>query len=517
MLTIPPSRPTAKWPRRAARPLVVLAGVLALLVSGCRRDRPAPTLVVGFGDRPTTLDPHLHNNNLTWSVLSSFYDGLVAFSPGMELEPALAVSWEHPDPRTWRFHLRHGVRFDNGDGFDAADVIASLERIRTRPDAAIGFHLAAIDSVSAEDPYTLILTTTRPLPDLLNRLVFAPIIPRRFAGLTQILSPIGTGPYSFAGLTADGAVLAKARASWRPTAEIADVRFQFYPNPDAATDDLLAGHVDVCHLLPPSRVRQVEQATSVRVVVQPRIGVQVLAIYPANAAVPARAALADRRVRRALLLGLNRAGWVDTVFRGNATVASQLVHPVVFGYELDLKPVPYDPEQARRLLTEAGVGRGFTVVLGHPASQSEVARAIAGDLKLIGIEVVLREGPAAAMAGLVQGGAISLQLFNWACSTGDATDVFDQLVLPPASMGIRTIRYWGFENAVVDRALTEAGEALQPERRLALLQTAQRALLDDLPLIPLVVPWGHIGVSQRVEVKPRFDEREWVASYRWRR
>jgi peptide/nickel transport system substrate-binding protein len=491
--------------------------LLASLSLGCGSGRDSEPLVIAFPDRPATLDPHFHNNNITWSVVLNFYDALVAFSPRMELEPALATSWQQPTPTTWRFELRRGVVFDNGDPFTAADVVASLERVRTRPRAALAFHFAAVREVVAEGTHAVLLITERPIPDLVNRLAFVPIIPRRLTTLSSLDKPVGTGPYSFAGRTKDGAVLARARKSWRGDPEIKSVRFEFFTDPDMAVAGLLSGHVDICHLLPPHAVAQVERTPGLRALIQPRIGVQLLALYPKNAQGPARAALADRRVRRAMLAGLDRARWVDTLFQGNGTVATQFVHPVVFGYDPSLEPQSFEPAEARRALQDAGYPDGIAVTLGHSAGSADLAKAIAHDLERIGVHVTLLEGPASAMPRLVTDATISLQVFSWACATGDATDLFDQFILPPASIGIRSLRYWGFSYPPVDRLLEQAARAPNADQRLLLLQGAQRRLVEELPIIPLTVRWSHVGVSDRVDVVPRYDERHWAADFHWRK
>jgi peptide/nickel transport system substrate-binding protein len=475
-------------------------------MSGCRLLARHPPLVVVFGEANRSLDPHFRNSAVGWSLLSSFYDSLVAFSPRLQLEPALAESWTLEGGTRWRFRLRPDVRFHNGVGLTAEDVVASLERARTHASSALRYHLVGVTSVRAEDSRTVVIETASPVPDLLNRLTFVMVIPASLATQVALEKPVGTGPYRFAGLTADGALLAKAWGGWHGRPEIDDVRFEFVESDEAAVRRLVAGRADVCHLLPDDWVSDVAATKGLRVVEQPRLAVTLLAIHPELATGEPARALADPRVRRAMLLALDRPSWIRKVFRGNGLVATQFVHPAVFGFEPELAAVPCDPEEARRLLAGAGFPHGFEAPFGFRPSNADLAEAIARDLAAVGVRLQLRPG--------VKG--MPLDCFSWACSTGDASDFLNSMIwhtegFPP---GAPATAHGDAETIALLRAADSENDRA---RRLVLLQQAQRRVLDSLPLLPLTIRLGHKGVSDRVEVVTRYDERDVVASFRWRR
>lgn len=501
--------------RGALRAPVVLALLLAASCGMSREERP---LVVGFGDHPVTLDPHLHNNNLTWSVLSSFFDSLVEFTPEMGLQPALAERWEQTGPTSWRFEVRSGAPFHGGGTLQPEDVVASYERVRSHPRSPLRYLLAGISRVTVVDAHAVAVETDRPMPDLANRLAFLAIIPRRLALQREIATPDGTGAYRFVGRTPAGAVEAEAFSGWRGKPPIRRVSFVFDESAQASASRFLAGNVDVCHSLPEEVVGEVRKIPGLRAEAQASLGVQLLAVYPANAGGAGRRALADPRVRRALLLALDRQGWVDRLLRGQATVASQYVHPVVFGHDPNLAPLPHDTQQARTLLADAGHGAGFDVVLGHTRSGAAVAAAIAADLARVGVRVQLLAGSAAELADFATSGRISLQLFQWACGTGDAGDFLDRFVPAPGERADPTrLGFWGTSDPRLEAIVAAAAGEVDPERRRVLLQSAQREMLRTLPMLPLTLRSGHRGVSARVEVVDRYDEREIVADFRWRR
>jgi peptide/nickel transport system substrate-binding protein len=455
--------------------------------------------VVAFGDTPVALDPHASNRNVAWSVLSSFYDPLVSLSPELKPQPALAVSWERSDPTHWRFKLRPGVTFCNGAPLTADDVVASFQRARTVPSSAVLQYLVGVRSVTKDGDSAVVIETDGDQADLLNRLSFILVIRAADAHQGSITAPIGTGAYRFAGVRNDGSVLATAWSGWHGRPDCQNVVFEFCGTGAQEVGRLLAGKADVCHLVPDDWIPEVARSSTLRLVQQPRLAVQLLAVEMPEARGELRRALADPRVRRALLLALDRGAWVARLFRGNGAVASQYVHPAVFGYDPALSPLPYDPGEARNLLAQAGFPGGFEVTLGYDAAGAAVANAIVSDLARVGVRVIPRSG---------QHGA-ALQYFAWACSTGDASDFFESLICNAGNRGLADPQ----TAALLDAAEREA----DPGKRLDLLQQAQRRTLELLPILPLTIRWGTKGVSQRVDVVIRYDEREDVAAFRWRR
>jgi ABC-type transport system substrate-binding protein len=397
-------------------------------------------------------------------------------------------------------------------------VVASFERVRAHPRSPLRYLLAGVSRVVAENDRVVVVETAHPVPDLLNRLAFVAVIPRRLAAEREIASPEGTGSYRFLGRGAGGSIEGEAFAGWRGRPPISRVAFVFDEGSEAATTRFLAGKLDVLHLLPEELAGQVRKTPGLRVEPQSSLGVQILAVYPRNAPGPASRALADPRVRRAMLLALDRQGWIDRLAGGRTTVASQYVHPVVFGHDTSIAPMPFDPPLARKLLAEAGYGRGFEAVLGHTRIQAAVAQSIAEDLARVGIRVTLLPARAGELTELAVTGRISLQLFQWACGTGDASDFLTRFVPSPGEATERTkLGYWGLSDARLEALVAAAGEEIDPEKRRSLLQQAQREMLRGLPMLPLALRYANRGVSSRVEVVDRYDERQVVASFRWRR
>jgi peptide/nickel transport system substrate-binding protein len=501
--------------------VVAACAAITLGVSfwGCGDALGRRPLIVAFDGVPATLDPHWHNESVVWSVLSNFFDALVGTTPDMRLEPALAVAWRQASPTEWRLELREGVRFSDGSAFTAADVVASFRRAATHPNSGIRHLLTGVEDLRSVGDHEVAITTRAPSPDLLNRLAFLFVVPSAAAAAEEITIPVGTGPYRFVEREPDGSVSARGWRSWRGSPAIERMRMEFYPTArGVALSRFLAGAVDVLAVVEDDDLTRIESRPGVRLEPQPRLAVNLLAIASRAAPGDAGRALADPRVRRALLLALNRQAWVGRVYRGNATVASQYVHPVVVGYDPSVQALPYDPEGARRLLAEAGFASGFDVQFGHGPGLPSIVAAIREDLARVSVRVHPHEAPFSDLIRLARTGEVALFYYAWACSTGDASDFLNSsLHTRDEALGLGAENFTGYSDPEVDAVLAAAESELVPARRLELLQRSQRRALEALPVLPLTVRWSYVGVSDRVDIVTRHDRRLWVAGWRWRR
>ncbi len=498
----------------------ILPGLAVALLSlaSCRGPQERTPLVVNLDRFPATLDPYHHNEVVGWSLLCNFYDALVRFSPEMRVEPSLAESWEVLDGNRVRFSLRRDARFSDGEPFSSADVVASFDRALHDPLSKVRHHLIGIRRVTADGAGAVVIETDSPSPTLLNRLPFLFIVPRSQATVKEILRPVGTGPYRFVERTNDGSVVAEGWASWRGMPEIRRVIFSFVENEDRRSDRFIAGGIDVTYRLVDDVLADVKRHPGLRVQDQPYLMVQLLVVVPQAATGEARLALSDPRVRRAMLMAINRDRLISRVFRGNGSVASQYVHPVVFGYDVALSPVPYDLPQARRLLSQAGFPRGFSVELAHGSVSPDYLAGIAADLGALGVRVTTR---ALALSELLQRARKrELPFFTYgrSCTTGDASEFLDSSIhTEDLERGLGLENYAGYSDRESDALLEAADTEMDTARRLELLQRVQRRVLASLPLLPLTIKSEYVGLSSRVEIPVRFDGWMWADGFGWRR
>lgn len=508
-----------RGPAELRRTLGAAAAVLALAASGCRPAQPPRTLLVGLNRAPLTLDPHYHNDAVTWSFLANFYDGLVRFSADMRLEPALALRWEQVEPSMWRFTLRPDARFSSGERVRPEDVAASILRGRDDPRSNVRHHLAGITRVTAEGAGTVVVETAAPSPTLLNRLAFLMVMPARAAAGGELTTIDGTGPYRVVSGEPGKSVDAESWPSWHGLPPVERARFEFFDDERQLMSAFLDGKVDVARQLPEDQLGELRGRPGLGAELQPRLQVQMLAVCPQAAKGDTARALADPRVRRAMLLALDRSRYVREVYRGNGVVASQYVQPVVVGYDPAVTPLPYDPEQARDLLRQAGFPSGFGATLVCTSGQRlpDQVGPIVEDLRRVGIVTRVDEVPWTELLQRAREHRSELTVFGWGCSTGDASDFLNAFGHSPApDRGLGTENYSGYSDAETDALIVAADREMDAARRLSLLQAAQRRLLDALPMLPVNVRFGHVGVSVRVDVATRHDQWLLVEAFRWK-
>lgn len=203
------------------RRVVALAAALVLLLAACatgtRVDLGAGAsgnLIAGIAGEPDQLDPHKTTAYFSFEVLENVFDTLVEPDADLRMRPALAQSWEtSPDQLTWTFRLRDGVTFHDGSPLTAADVVYSYRRIIDEKLANVD-KFSAVTAVTAPDPRTVVITLSRPTPNLLTNLggfKGMAIVQRANVESGALAThPVGTGPFAFSGARSGDSITLRA-------------------------------------------------------------------------------------------------------------------------------------------------------------------------------------------------------------------------------------------------------------------------------------------------------------------
>jgi peptide/nickel transport system substrate-binding protein len=466
----------------------------------------APLRLV-FHSGPQGLDPHLHDELATHWVLDNVYDSLVTFDVDMHVRPALAAGWDNPDDLTWRFQLRPGARFQDGRPLEAADVVVSLERARSHPGSKMSGYLVEVESVRAADPRTVAVRTRRPYPILLNKLTFIAIVPRDAPPL--IGRPLGSGPYRFVSYTPGRRLELEAWEHGRRAGEDLEPRVSIGFESDAAkrVERLISGHADLIAELPSRYADRVRASPGCAV--RSGGGLAVNYLQPRVDAPP----FSDPRVRRAISLALDREALVRAMLHGRGAPAGQMVGPKVFGYAPEIRPPRRDLAAARRLLAAAGYPGGLEAVLEYRDGQ-EVA-ALRAQLAEAGIRLRAAPRSWSELYPRLLRGQVAFYYGSWQCSSGDASDLFDNKVhsRDPAR-GYGDSNSNGYSNPALDKLIESSGATLNMNERRRILESAMRLLDADLPLIPLAIPFNLFGVRTALAWAPRLDARIQAADMR---
>ena len=241
----------------------LLAAVAAFALSGAAE---AKTLKWGAGREIASLDPYSYGETFTLSVLNHVYEGLVRYTGDLKIEPALAQSWETVTPTTWRFHLRKGVTFHNGDPFTADDVLASLARVSDDASPLKG-NLPAYKSSRKIDDYTVEIEVNGPYPLLLNDLTNIFIFDKKWLEANNALKPTdvgkgvtgyptdhanGTGPFMVESRQPDARTVFVKNPGWwdKPQHNIDRIEFMPIASSSTRVAALLSGEIDYTNVAP---------------------------------------------------------------------------------------------------------------------------------------------------------------------------------------------------------------------------------------------------------------------------
>jgi peptide/nickel transport system substrate-binding protein len=338
---------------------------------------------------------------------SAMYDGLTHITGAGNVIPWLASSWRATSPTTWEFTLRDGVRFSNGESFDAAAVASAVE-VLTQPASsawALARELATLKSARVIAPNVVEITTDAPNPMLPREVAWlllpAPEAWRRVDADTFAARPVGTGPYQLTEWNAGRAQFDRFEGSWRRPA-VPHLEFRQIPDNAARVQALVSDQIDAIITVNPDDRAIVESAGG-RLVTVNVAGVSALAFNTEK-----DSPLRDVRIRRAINHAVNRQRIIDVFLLGATAPASQPAARHAEGYNDALPLFDFDPARAKALLAEAGYPAGFAFVVesgsGSGSLNSMVIEQVAGDLNAIGITMEIRASPNSQVLQKIQNG-----------------------------------------------------------------------------------------------------------------
>jgi peptide/nickel transport system substrate-binding protein len=379
--------------------LLVSFVIMLLCCSGCinfsnideTHSQKKDTLIWGVLSA-ASIDPLDISNDNFWTIVPNVFNGLVEFDKDFRIIPALAVSWNNPDNLTWRFSLRKGVKFHNGNVFTAEDVKYSFDS----PSSGFG---SVIENISILDNYTVELRTFEPYPGLLSRLAHIGIIFYRGAfDQLEEQKLIGTGAYRVTDYEIDNyTTLERFDEYWGEKPEIKTSVFKILEDDQERLNALLTGAIDIAEYNIDDTIDQILREENITVVKYPPLSTYYIGFdmrennsygFPDD-----MNPTADVRVRKAIYHAINITPLIQGPFHGYAQPESQIINPFVFGYNPRIERLAYNVTAAKQLLAEAGYDQGFDIVMdciteGYDYN-AENSYLIAQQLSAVGIHVTL--------------------------------------------------------------------------------------------------------------------------------
>jgi peptide/nickel transport system substrate-binding protein len=474
---------------RTAWVLLLSLGCALLGASCSHPHRDADTAVMLIESSPLNLDPRIGTDAQSERIGELIFDSLVRRDDHFALQPSLATSWETPNPLTYIFHLRHGVRFHDGRPFTSADVKWTLESLlngslRSAKSSAYAY----ISRVEAPDAYTVVLRLKEPYAALLWNLSDGAIgIVPAGSGEELFAHPIGTGPFRFVSQREDrNVILERNPGYWGTPPRLARIRFQVVPDATTRALELRKGTADAeLNALPSDIVEALARQPKLRVLRAPGTSYQYIAL---NLRDPI---LRHVRVRRALAYAIDRGPMIHYLLRDMARPANSVLPPQHWAYNPAAAVYPYDPAKARRLLDEAGYPPGPDGIRFHLVMKSSTdegtrmfCAVLQQQLRRVGIALDLRTYEFATFYSDIVRGAFQVYSMRWVGGSNQDPDIFENL-FDTASFAPRRANRGFYSNPTVDRLLADARRSTSRRQRIADYDRIQQILNLDLPYIHL--------------------------------
>jgi peptide/nickel transport system substrate-binding protein len=493
----------------------------------------AKDLRIALSTEPSSIDPHFHVTTPNMALSTHLFDRLVHADEKQQLIPGLATSWKSLDPLTWEFKLRQGVTWHDGAPFTADDVVFSLGRAVDVPNSPSGFGIYLRGkTVSKVDDHTIRIATTTPYPLMANDMSTIAIVSHvhgkgaTTADYNSGKAAIGTGPYKFASFTPGDKIEFIANpAYWGEKPRWDKVTLKPIRSGPARVAALLAGDADLIEDVPTVDVAKLKTDARVAMAQSPSYRVVFLQTDQWRETTPFANAkdgsaiknpFRNVKVRRALAHAINTDALVSRIMEGNAQVAAQLLPDGFFGVSANAKPVPFDGEKARKLLTEAGFPNGFRITMHGPAGRypndMRILEAIAQMLTRVGIEATIETMPPAQFFSRASTGAdgqpeFSLFLSGWGAATGENSSPLKGLLATfDKQKGLGSSNRGRYASKAFDDALEQALTTIDRDAVKAGLAKATDIALADAALLPLLHPLNTWAARKGIVFRARTDE-----------
>lgn len=466
---------------------------------------------------PETLDPHITSNGAAWEVFNQIYSSLIYKDLDLTYKGLLAESWEVSEDSTEiTFKLRESITFHDGSEFNADSVKFTIDRLAEIGAKSPIYDMALAITTEVIDPLTVKLVFDTPNAAFFNGLEggYGGMLSQsavEAGGDDYGREPVGTNAYKFNEWTTGSSVSLTAFEDYTSPEEyyenegapyIQELIYRVITEPFAQVASLETGEVDAVELTATDLPR-FENDDRFEIFEERNTTLGYLGLTRI------RPMMEDPNVRKAIAHAVNREEIVSTLFEGGlAEAVSTPLPPSVPGYDETLKELSpaFDVEASKTLLDEAGWAEGDDGIrekdgtklqpqlyTSTSATLGQLATLLQGQLRLVGIDVVINQLETAALLDFTPKGEHDMLLLSWGWSDPDVLFLF----LSTERMGSSNRVH--YSNPDFDALLLEGQQTLDQEARMAVYRQAQEILLEDLPWVPLYMPITKTAVNKRVQ------------------
>lgn len=498
----------------------------------------AETLRYSYRIDPNSLDPYALAETFTLAWLGNMYEPLVSRGKELELVPGLAASWENVEPTVWRFKLREGVKFHEGQDFTADDVVFSINRVKGEG-SDMGYTVASVTEVRAVDDHTVEMVTAGPNPILPQQITSLYMMDKEWSEANGAAEPSsvkagkenyatthlnGTGPFKITERQVGFKTVLEPNPDWwgEVTHNLTEVIYTPIESDATRVAALLSGELDMIYPVPIQDVPRVDGADGVSVLQGPELRTIFLNMDQSRdelleSSVKGKNPFKDVRVRKAFYQAIDIKTIQERVMGGASRPSALMVGPGINGYDASIdKRLPYDPEASKKLLAEAGYPEGFSIGMDCPndryVNDEEICLAVVGMLARVGVKVNLLAQTRSKYFEKILSRDQTFSLLGWQPLTYDSHSPLANVMSTPGE-NVGTYNVGSYSNPRIDELAKIVEVEVDPEKRQAAITEAFKIHMEEVGHLPLhqqAIAWG---VRDGVSVVQRPDDSfmlQWV-------
>lgn len=508
--------------------------VAAAFAVGMAATADAKTLKWAFQGDAQSLDPQSLNETFTLGLLGNVYEGLVRRGPELDIQPALATAWEVVEPTRWRFTLRKGVKFHNGNDFTADDVVFTYNRT-LKPGSDVKTRLAGVKAIEKVDDHTVDFVTEAPNPILNAEWATWYIMDKEWSEKNGAADPTdiatgkenyatrhanGTGPFMIKSRETDVKTVMVPYAGWwdTPKHNLTEVIMTPIGSDATRVAALLSGEIDMMYPVPVQDMKRIEADPKVEVLAGPELRTIFLGFDQERdellySSVKGKNPFKDVRVRQAFYHAINIEAIRRKVMRGLSTPSAIMISPKLFAaHSGEFERLAYDPAKAKALLAEAGYPDGFSLQMDCPnnryVNDELICKTIVSMMAKVGVKIDLLAQPKAIFFAKILRPKrdMSMYLLGWTPGSFDSWNVLYNLHgTPNADTGRGKFNVGGYGNAKVDELTAKVLSETDQKKRDMMIRDAYKITTDEVAHIPLHQQGLAWGKKKSVDLAQRAD------------
>jgi len=481
--------------------VLFLAAAAVFLLAGAAAAGTDDVLRVGVQLDAKNMDPHNSVDTYSFSIQKQMYEALVSYdSKTKKLVPALAESWEILDDTTYKFNLRKGVKFHNGEELTADDVLFSLTRVTTPDSMYNGSKGKYIDpnGFKVVDKYTIIVKTNGPSGGFLESMKhpYAFILNRKAveaAGKDYSKAPVGTGPYMLENWVKGERITLKRFDDYHgKKGNFAKMDFLILPDNSSRMIALETDKIDFLYGVPFNEVERLRKDGKVQVVETPGSVLMHIGMNMRSKK------LKDPNARLAIEYAVNKVAFNQVVYRNHAVVPQGPLVPATSWYPANPKGYDYDLAKAKDLLKKGGLKEGdkLTLLIMNVQERVDSATLLQAMLSQLGIQVEIKVLETAIFEQTLQKGNDDMYIGTWGIQTCPDASVYWQALFTKEAVGTTNKTFT--EDDELDRLVREASATVDPAKKPAIFQKTWDEINKVHPMVYLSVPNEVHGASKKL-------------------